>query len=652
MVESRVGGAGSTSFSGQAATGFTPWNPGYGAVTPYATFGQSSPVVAPSQSTPPTAAGLEPAAYEANPYGKLRPKFIGGEAWIGGRIIEGPFFGGTQTDPTLTAIYYLAEAANPSGTRTIPKFAIRGAETAFDGSGNLTDAKYAGATVEFKTGTSPQTPCQQSIDRYGANAIGYTRGILIAIKNLPLRPSAGMVPLISGFVSDTSFGDPSDGTEYNDLLGVILRDCRYATTEYEVDVSRTYRGMILANSGDLIAWLQNERKILVHMAITFSDKVRIVEPTTLSVDAEITNDNAVRGSLVFTKADSAAAARKIQSTYIDKDRDYQMNVVTAQEDVFPYPATSAVQTENVERAVISDAAQETADVHIALYERLAVRSNMDATLLTSMFGTEVGDGARFADHDVIGFVGRALQTQHDYQKWQVQVTAAEVLNCGVDCDTPPDDALAYIDFTCPQYFVGDTEYAIEDILGGAGSPEVIADEGLKVDGVNGSWPNAAGDLFDLLETLVLGDGFTIVYEFKTIADDVTGYLMYAYNAGNTKAADLSYDLDSGTPSNNFTRGSTTGSGSPAVNSSPFAAATTQRVAYTFERDPTFSDGGHQAISVDGQAVDQRESDEDLGNLFAFNIGHALNGNPAGFIRKIIVYALRDDADLPGLSEAP
>lgn len=432
MPSSSFGGTGPSSYTPNTSTGgFIPWAAGYSGAASYAGFPQPSPQVAPSLPTAPSAAGLEPAAYEANPYGKLRPKFVGGIAWMGGRIIEGPWFGGTQTDPTLTAIYYLAEAANPGGTRTITKLAIRGAETGFDGSGNLTDAKFAGATVEFKTGTSPQTPCAQSVERYGANAIGYTRGILIAIKNLPLRPLAGIVPLISGKIEDSSFGTPSDGVTYNDLLGVILKDARYSASEYEIDVQRTYAGMILANGSDLITWLQNERKIIVHMGITFTDKIRIVEPTTLSVDAEITNANAVRGSLRFTKTDMTASVRKIASIYIDKDRDYQMNVVTAQEDLLPFPSTSAVQSESVERAVISDAAQETADVHIALYERLAVQSQMQGALLTSMFGIEVGDGARYADHAVINHVGRVLETQHDYGNWQVQFTAAEVLNCGV-----------------------------------------------------------------------------------------------------------------------------------------------------------------------------------------------------------------------------
>lgn len=422
---------GSMSLGGGTTAGWTPWSAGYGIPNTYAMMPRPADA-APAAvfSVPPTTAGLEPAAYEANPYGKTIPKFIGGIALMGGRIIEGPFFGGTGTDPTLTAIYYLAEAANPGGTRTITELRIRGAVAAFDGSGNLTDAKFAGATVEFKAGESPQDPCQQSIDRYGDRAIGYTRGILIAIKNLPLRPLAGIVPLISGKIEDSSFGVPSDGITYNDVLEVILRDARYRDAEFEVDVQRTYPGAILATKSDVITFLQNERKIIVHMNIGFTDKVRTIEPTTLTLDAELTNANIVRDSLLFTKLDTTAAVRKIPYTYIDKDRDYEMNVVTAQEDVFPYPATSAVQEEAVERPVISTAAQETADVHVALYERLAVQTQMRATLLTSMFGTEVGDGTRYADHEVIEFAGRVMETQHDYEKWQVQITAGEVLNCG------------------------------------------------------------------------------------------------------------------------------------------------------------------------------------------------------------------------------
>lgn len=433
---------GSTTLGGStptAGSGWTPWNPGYGTAGTFAAMPQPAAAsIAPSPQTPPTTTGQEPAAYEANPYGKIRPKHVGGSLWMGGRIIEGPFFGPTATDPTLTAIYYLAERANPNSDLEITKLAIRGMETAFDGSGNLTDSKFAGATVEFKVGESPQTPCVQSVERYGANAIGYTRGILIAIKNLPLRPLAGIIPLISGYLEDSSFGDPADDVSYNDLLGVILKDARYRPSEYEVDLQRSYPAMVLSSSSSLIGFLQNERKIIVHMDIGFTDKVRIHEPTTLNLDAEVTNSNAVRGSLAFGRIDTTTLVRKIRSKYIDKDRDYQDNIATAQEDVFPYPATDAIQTENVERPVVSTASQETADANVALYERLAVRSQMRAALLTSLFGTEVGDGTRYADHEVIEFAGRVMETQHDYEKWQVQIAAGEVLNCGAESEVSED----------------------------------------------------------------------------------------------------------------------------------------------------------------------------------------------------------------------
>lgn len=452
------------SFNGQISSGFTPWNPGYAGAGTFANF---HPAVAaeiqPPQPTPPTATGQEPAAYEANPYGKVRPKHIAGSLWMGGRIVEGPFFGGTATDPTLSAIYYVAERANPNSSLAITKLAIRGKETPFDGSGNLTDPQFAGAVVEFKTGQQSQTPCAQSVARYGANAIGYTRGILISIKDLPLRPLAGIVPLLSCYIEDSSFGDPADEVAYDDLLGVVLKDARYRTSEFEVDVQRTYPAMILANSWGLIDFLQNERKILVHLNIGFTDKLRIVEPTTFDINAEITNANLVRDTLTITDSDRSQAVRKIQSTYIDKDRDYQDNIATAQEDVLPFPATTAIQTENVSRPVVSTASQEASDAHIALYERLAVLTQMKGALLSSQFGLEVGDGVRYADHDFIDFTGRAMEVQHDFGKINVTFSAGEVLNCG-----PVGTAgIVFLDFheasgTNDEYNLGSCDLGEED----------------------------------------------------------------------------------------------------------------------------------------------------------------------------------------------
>jgi hypothetical protein len=422
-----------------------PYNPNRGNITaspsrtvstsaPHASFIPKTYSAPPSAPTPPTVAGLEPAAYDAILFGKVRPKFLGGIALMGGRIVEGPFFGGSSTDPTMSAIYYLAEAADPDGTRTITELRIRGALAAFDGSGNLTDAQFAGAVVEFKTGTATQTPCAQSTLRYGADAIAYRPGILISITDLPLKPLAGIVPLISGKIEDTTYGPALDGISYTNLIKTILRDGRFDDSDFDVDVQGDYLGGILAAEQSLLDYLQNERKLKVHLNIGYTDKIVIREPTDFSIAIEVTNANFVRGSMTFVKTDPMMEARELRSNYIDQDRDYEPMVVVAREDNFPLPSTSAVNSEEIERPVISTASQETADVHVALYERLAVRSQMQATLLTSLFGTEPGDGVRYADHAVINYAGRAFETQHDYEKWQVQITAGEVLNCEAEGD--------------------------------------------------------------------------------------------------------------------------------------------------------------------------------------------------------------------------
>lgn len=619
-----------------------------------------APVVAP---TPPISVGLEPTAYEAVLYGKEKPLYVGGSLLIGGRIIEGPFYGvDANGDPTVSAIYYFAENGNPTGSHDITEFRIRGAVAGVDGSGYLTDPQFTASAVagreprvQYRTGTRTQMPFNVSIARYGANAIAYRQGIVVSLEHFPLRATNGIIPFLGVYIEDSSFGDPGDPVSRKDLLETLLRYARLKDADIEVDVPGTWHFLIVPSKSSLLEFLQNLRSLYVHWNITYTDKMRIIDPTNFSVAVEIAPNNHVLGSMSFAKSDPLIVPRRKNLKYIDIDRDNEPNVVSAQEDIYPAPSTSSVDEQNIELSVGMTASEATADVNVSLYEELAARSQMQAVLQPLLFAAEPGDACRVTDNRVhaISWVGRAIETAHDLSKFTVDVTAGEVLNCGADvsCDPVPDGALAFIDFICPQYWVEDVEYEQDDVIGGTGTAEVVESEGLLVDGLNGSWPNASGVLFDLLETLILGDGFTIVYEFKTIDDGVTGYLMYAYNAANTHSVDLSYALNAN-PTLNFTRGSTTGSVSPAVISGPFAAGVAQRVAYSFVPDPTRDDGGHQAISVDGQVVDQRESDEFLDNLFAFNIGHALNGNPAGYIRKIIVYALKDDADLPGLSEAP
>lgn len=404
----------------------------------------TTPTPSPPAPTPPIAIGIEPAAYEAILYGKIKPGFVGGKAWMGGRIVEGPFYGiDGSGDPTVSAIFYFAEALNPTGTRTITGQRLRGAEFSIDGSGYLTEPAFAGARIQYRTGTRTQLPFDVSIGRYGSGAIAYRQGIVASITDLPIRPWNGIIPMLSIEISDSSFGDPADGITFNDALGVLLRYSRLADDEFEVSVPGSRESIIIPNKTTLLEFLQNMRRLFVNWNISYTDKLRIIDPDDFTVDAEITRNNHTLGSMQFAKIDPLIAPRRMNYNYIDKDRDYEPNIVSAQVDIYPFPSSSSVDEQTIELPIVSTASQATADVNVALFETLAVRSQMGANLLPGLFGTEPGDAARFADHDDINFVGRVTETQHDFAKWQVSIKAGEVLNCGAEADDETVDGVTF-----------------------------------------------------------------------------------------------------------------------------------------------------------------------------------------------------------------
>lgn len=390
------------------------------------------PVYSPPPSPPPSpiVTGLEPAAYEAILYGKEKPLFIGGKGLMGGRPNEGIFWSGTQEDPLVSFIAYHAQAANPTGTRTITDARLRGKSVSYDGSGNLLDAELAGGKVTFRTGTRDQLPFQQSIDRYGANAIAYRDGILSSWENIPVKPFGGIVPMPSIEISDSSFGDPADGITRQDALEVILRYSRLDDTEFEVSVPGSDSCWIIGSKTTLLDFLQQLRGIFVHWNITSTDKLYITDPTNFTIDVDVTRNNHLRDSMTFIKTEPLIIPRKKNYNYIDQDRDFEPNVVSAQEDVYPAPSTSSIEESTVNLPIVTTAAQATADIHVSLFEELAARSQMTAVLMPPLFAAAAGDAVRFADHDDINYIGRIMETQHDFETYQVDIKIAEILNCG------------------------------------------------------------------------------------------------------------------------------------------------------------------------------------------------------------------------------
>lgn len=394
--------------------------------------------VAPTASvpTPAIAAGIEPQAYEAILYGKDRTIFVGGKMLMGGRIIEGPWFGGTQTDPTVSFIASHAHniGSNPFdiGDTVVTQARLRGQAVWENGVYTATD-KLPSGSFDWKPGNMAQTPLAQSILRFGSSAIAYRPDILSSWTDIPLKPFGGIIPFPSVLVECSRFGDPADGIPRQDALDLILDHMRIPSGEREVSVSGSDPAWIVSNNMTLLDFLRQLRSIFVNWQITYTDKLRIIEPTSFSLAADITSRNHIRGSMIFQRSDPLSLTREKQYTYIDVDRDYEMNVAVAKEDISPVPTSSGLQTVSLELPIVTTAAQAVADVHRSLYEELANQEQLQFVGNVSLFGLEVGDGVRYLD-GTINHIGRINQTQRDFNEWTITVNSGRSLNCGAEIE--------------------------------------------------------------------------------------------------------------------------------------------------------------------------------------------------------------------------
>lgn len=387
----------------------------------------------PPTPTPPIAIGLEPQAYEAVLYGKVMPVFIGGKLLIGGRIIEGPYFSdGAGGDKLVDYVAYHAICADPTEARTFKSFRLRAQEAWTLSGGYLDTTKLPSGGLDSRTGTRTQSAFTQSIERNGSGAIAYRDGLITSIRGASLRAFGGIIPFPSGEWQDDAY---ADGIPRGIAIEKCLRYMRLSDADFEVSVTGEDTAWIIGAQLTLQDFLQRLRGIFPHYNITYTDKVRIIEPTGFFADHNLTSRNLALGQTKFIKGDPLQIARLQRYGFINSERDNEPDVVVAQEDAYPQPSTSSVSDETIELPIVTNAAQATADNWTSFYEKMAARNRMEGVGLTSLFGMEVGDGLRFqGDSTINSFMDkavRAAETQHVYEKWQVQFRGDEVLNCGV-----------------------------------------------------------------------------------------------------------------------------------------------------------------------------------------------------------------------------
>lgn len=364
--------------------------------------------------------------YEAILYGKPIPVFVGGQALIGGRIIEGPFFS-ESGEPTVSYIASHGVAANPSGTREILELRLDGKQFWTPDSTTLATAP------RFQTGTEDQMPDAMSIARFGDYAVPYRGHILSIVENLPLIEFNGYVPFPSVMVADSSLGDPLDGITRTEALEILAAYAGYAEDEIEIDVSGMDQAWIVPEKKTFIELLQDFRVIFPNWNIVATDKLRIFERGELDFDLIMNRDDVVAHTVQLTRLEPPSVPRKRSLTYIDIGRDYEINTADYKMEVEPVPTTSSLESDQIELPItMTNGAAMTATA-FSLFSNERNRRQMSWTGMPSNAGLQLASAVKFTDPGTgrsdITFTGRVYEIVRDATDFTTQVKAADVLNC-------------------------------------------------------------------------------------------------------------------------------------------------------------------------------------------------------------------------------
>lgn len=351
------------------------------------------------------------------------PLFVGGQALMGCRIYEGPFYYTTAGVNLVDMIVGCAVTATPSATRTISYLNLNGTRSANSVDGGTTWAgigtPFAGLEISVRTGTETQLPFASSITRYGSKAVPYRSHVCAEIKKIPISLFNNQYPFVSIPIFETASLSRNFG------LAALARYARYDDSEFEFEVSGSDQFWIVAQQSSFIGYLQQFRKIFRNWNITTSDKLRVFEnDSSAGVDAVITRSNAK--DFKFSRADPLAIPRHRSYSFIDIERDNDFNAVIGRRERFPVPLTASQNQESVELPIGTTAAAASVDVNKSLLIDDIARTHMSCNVNASLYGIQPGDIASFSDDANITFLGRVISAARKTADFTVDIECEKI----------------------------------------------------------------------------------------------------------------------------------------------------------------------------------------------------------------------------------
>ncbi len=421
-----LSGAGTTSTTG--TTGTT----GTGSGT------SSTPTPAPPDAIS-TITGIDPNEVAAATMGKVIPIWVGGMPRMGCHIISGPT--ATITGGVAFASFGVSFGmpANNLGNREIRELRLDGYKvwTLADG------ALISGLTFRFYPGTETQAADPQTIAAYPAAPVAYKGQCVLFIDDLPLTDYANKVPFVSALIADITDGaDPTDGINLGTGLAEVAAS-PYVNLPFEaVDISERVDAIIIAEKVAFVDLLV--RYATLHLwDVVQRDKLKILERGTVTPDLSLDFSTIISGGdnapIVINRQQQDDLPKDLEYSYIDIDRDYEINTVRAQRQNSPVPITVSAGVDTIALPSVHTAQEAISWVTLRAFKNENARDR--ASFTTSIYGYEIEPGDIVAvDAGFKNLVLRVIDTLHGAD-WTNRITAEPVLRCAVPISSAPLDGV-------------------------------------------------------------------------------------------------------------------------------------------------------------------------------------------------------------------
>lgn len=364
--------------------------------------------------------------FAAQVIGKDIPVFIGGQALMGCRIIEGPFLNTVDGAGYVDMIASPCMVATPAATtRELRSLRLNGTESFTSSDGGATWSPIAAGpfdAVEINVlyGTEEQTPFASSISRYTDRAVPYRSHICVETKSVPLAPFANAIPFDSVYVYESDFLTRNDG------LLKLAEYCRFGADECEFEVSGQDTFWIAVKQSTFIGYLQDlQRSIGRNWNIVLSDKIRVFENTTNETPIALTRADVVADSIKFWQDPPESVPSSRNLGFVDSGRDNDFNSVKAVLDRFPIPLTASETNEELEIPVGMDATQATEAVNKSILIDEFARNKLSCKLLPHMRGIEPGDIIA-PDFSVTWTTGRVVSVVRNGADYTTEITVERI----------------------------------------------------------------------------------------------------------------------------------------------------------------------------------------------------------------------------------